>query len=61
MKHQRKDKEKVKYRNRNEFSHELEDRKYHQRVIKIRKKELEENLFDKETEEYLDELNIRIR
>jgi hypothetical protein len=61
MKHQRKDKEKVKYRNRNEFSHELEDRKYHQRVIKMRKKELEENLFDKETEEYLDELNIRIR
>ena len=61
MKHQRKDKEKVKYRNRNEFSHELEDRKYHQRVIKMRKKELEENLFDKETEENLDELNIRIR
>lgn len=61
MKHQRKDKEKGKYRNRNEFTHELEERKYHQRVIKMRKKELEENLFDKETEEYLDELNIRIR
>ncbi len=61
MKHQRKDKEKGKYKNRNEFARELEDRKYHHRVIKMRKKELEENLFDKEMEEYLDGLNIKIR
>ena len=53
MKHQRKNKEYKKVRNRNFYAKELEDRKYHQRVVRVRKQELQDTLEKEEMQEYL--------
>tara|TARA_R100000234_G_scaffold117491_1_gene96048 strand:+ start:1147 stop:1338 length:192 start_codon:yes stop_codon:yes gene_type:complete len=53
MKHQRKNKERKKVRNRNFYAKELEDRKYHQRVVRKKKQELQDTLEKEEMQEYL--------
>ncbi|MAK37306.1 MAG: hypothetical protein CMC15_14220 [Flavobacteriaceae bacterium] len=53
MKHQRKNKEYKKVRNRNFYAKELEDRKYHQRVVRKKKQELQDTLEKEEMQEYL--------
>ena len=53
MKHQRKTKERKKLRNRNFYAKELEDHKYHQRVVRVRKQELQDTLEKEEMQEYL--------
>ena len=44
MKHQRKTKERKKLRNRNFYAKELEDHKYHQRIVRMKKQELQDTL-----------------
>ena len=57
MKHQRKDRERMKPpKNRNEFAHELQEKKYHQRMVKMKKKQYEEEMLDEEMENFLDGL-----
>tara|TARA_R110000851_G_scaffold197704_1_gene348792 strand:+ start:347 stop:535 length:189 start_codon:yes stop_codon:yes gene_type:complete len=57
MKHQRKDRERMKPpKNRNEFAHELQEKKYHQRIVKMKKKQYEEELLEEEMERYFNEL-----
>ncbi len=53
MKHQRKNRERKKPRNRNFYAKELEDHKYHQRVVRVRKQELQDTLEKEEMQEYL--------
>ena len=53
MKHQRKNKEHKKVRNRNFYAKELEDRKYHQRIVRMKKQELQDTLEKEEIQEYL--------
>jgi len=43
-------------KNRNEFAHELQEKKYHQRVVKMKKKQYEEEMLDEEMENFLDGL-----
>jgi len=53
MKHQRKNRERRKPRHRNICAKELEDRKYHQRVVRMKKQELQNTLKKEEIQEYL--------
>ena len=53
MKHHRKNRERKKPRNRNFYAKELEDHKYHQRVVRVRKQELQDTLEKEEMQEYL--------
>ena len=53
MKHQRKNRERKKPNNRNYYAKELEDHKYHQRVVRIKKQELQNTLEKEEIQEYL--------
>ena len=53
MKHQRKTKERKKLRNRNFYAKELEDHKYHQRIVRMKKQELQDTLEKEEIQEYL--------
>ena len=53
MKHQRKNRERRKPRHRNFYAKELEDHKYHQRVVRVRKQELQDTLEKEEMQEYL--------
>ena len=53
MKHQRKNRERKKPSNRNYYAKELEDHKYHQRIVRMKKQELQNSLEKEEIQEYL--------